>query len=178
MYKPHTLHIYVYKYIHTYMPTGMRTCIYIYIYMYMYMYMYIRIYIYVYTYIPICIFSCVLYIYTQMCGYDGTGQSQRSPPWTLAHSESLKMFMSKAEFFFVDTNKVDTYGNPDADPEHNICARSHNQPPQPLGCNGTSMSSPDTCWKFFDDLWKETQLVVGSLMSSARLRCSCLTYGG
>lgn len=60
-----------------------------------------------------------------------------------------------AEFFFVDTNKVDTYGNPDADPEHNICARSHNQPPQPLGCNGTSMTSPDTCWKFFDDLWKD-----------------------
>ena len=61
----------------------------------------------------------------------------------------------KAEFFFVDTNKVDTYANPDVDAEHNICSRSHNQPPLPLGCNGTSITGPDTCWKFFDDLWKE-----------------------
>ena len=83
----------------------------------------------------------------------------------------LKMFMSKAEFFFVDTNKVDTYGNPDADPEHNICARSHNQPPQPLGCNGTSMTSPDTCWKFFDDLWKDTRLVLGCFIGSALHLC-------
>ncbi|CAE7328834.1 Acp5 [Symbiodinium natans] len=60
-----------------------------------------------------------------------------------------------AEFFFVDTNKVDTYANPDVDAEHNICSRSHNQPPLPLGCNGTSITGPDTCWKFFDDLWKE-----------------------
>ena len=58
-----------------------------------------------------------------------------------------------ADFFFVDTNKVDTYQTPDVDPEHNICARSHNVPPQPLGCNGTSITSPDTCWSFFDDLW-------------------------
>lgn len=72
-----------------------------------------------------------------------------------------------AEFFFVDTNKVDTYQTPDVDPEHNICSRSHNQPPQPLGCNGTSITSPDTCWKFFDDLWKEQKAWLAKELKSS-----------
>lgn len=72
-----------------------------------------------------------------------------------------------AEFFFVDTNKVDTYANPSVDEEHNICARSHNQPPQPLGCNGTSITNPDTCWKFFDDLWKEQKTWLATQLKSS-----------
>lgn len=37
---------------------------------------------------------------------------------------SLSAFhVSKADFFFVDTNKADTYANPDVDPDHNICSR-------------------------------------------------------
>lgn len=72
-----------------------------------------------------------------------------------------------ADFFFVDTNKVDTYQTPDVDPEHNICSRSHNQPPQPLGCNGTSITSPDSCWKFFDDLWKEQKAWLAKQLKSS-----------
>jgi len=70
---------------------------------------------------------------------------------------SRKVFFRNftADFFFLDTNRADTDGSPDADPEHNICSRSHNQPPQALGCNGTNITSPDTCWKWFLDLWDE-----------------------
>lgn len=42
--------------------------------------------------------------------------------------EALQLFSSsaprQADFFFVDTNKVDTYQTPDVDPEHNICSSS------------------------------------------------------
>ncbi|CAE7752099.1 Acp5, partial [Symbiodinium pilosum] len=72
------------------------------------------------------------------------------------------------DFFFVDTNRADTDGNPDADPEHNICSRSHNQPPQPLGCNGTSITNPDTCWKWFLDLWDEQKKWLADKLEASR----------
>lgn len=58
-----------------------------------------------------------------------------------------------ADFFFVDTNVVDTFSSPDVDAEHNICSRLHAQS-CPQTCPGTSMDSPDDCWKFFKDMWR------------------------
>jgi len=64
-----------------------------------------------------------------------------------------------ADFFFVDTNRVDVYNSPDTDSGHNICSRKNNLvpplKPSDLSCPGTTMTSPDTCWKWFTDLWKE-----------------------
>lgn len=60
------------------------------------------------------------------------------------------------DFYFFDSNRCDTFGSPDVDPNHNICSRNNNKPPQPLTCPGTSMVDPDTCWSWFKTLW-ETQ---------------------
>ncbi|CAK9091245.1 unnamed protein product [Durusdinium trenchii] len=79
-----------------------------------------------------------------------------------------------ADFFFVDTNKVDTYQTPDVDPEHNICARSHNVPPQPLGCNGTSITSPDTCWSFFRRPVESAEILAGA--AAGDLLCRLADY--
>lgn len=64
-----------------------------------------------------------------------------------------------ADFFFVDTNRVDVYNSPDTDSNHNICSRHNNRvppsKPEELECPGTTMTSPDTCWKWFTEMWKD-----------------------
>jgi len=55
------------------------------------------------------------------------------------------------DFFFLDTNKVDTFGAPVDESGHNICSSLHNV--VNATCPGTTMVSPATCWTFFDDLW-------------------------
>jgi len=60
-----------------------------------------------------------------------------------------------ADFFFVDTN-INDVKNPPDDPDHNICNNVHNKEPYPT-CNGTTITSPETCMNWFQALWGNQQ---------------------
>lgn len=69
-----------------------------------------------------------------------------------------------ADFFFVDTN-INDAKDPDVDPEHNICSRLHNTPPQT--CGGTNITNASTCAAWFQSTWLAQQAWLNTNLNAS-----------
>jgi hypothetical protein len=72
-----------------------------------------------------------------------------------------------ADFFFVDTNVIDT-GNSDENPDHNICSASHNLAANSTSCGVAGPQSHASCPEFFATLiseqrpWLEVRMALST----------------